>query len=123
MFTPQKVWSGWSLTPKTGAQKSGYGSGLNQKSDASNSNSGDGIVAKGKGVAFGEAATPPSGLVVENGGKLLVGSGDVPTDREGLAKRISELENEVGCIFVLYLSFYDVAYISSFLFIFFLTWF
>ncbi|KAH7532875.1 hypothetical protein FEM48_Zijuj04G0069000 [Ziziphus jujuba var. spinosa] len=95
MFTPQKVWSGWSRTPRTGAQKSGTGSGLNQNSGTPNSNSGDGVVAKGKGVAFAEAVTPPP-LVVENGGKILVGgSGDGSLDRDGLARRISELENEL----------------------------
>lgn len=103
MFTPQKVWSGWSVTPRTGTQKGGNGSGLNQKSGAPNSNSGDGVSAKGKGVAFGDAATPPSGLVVENGGKLLVGSGGVPMDREGMAHKVAELENEVGfqCLYSL----------------------
>lgn len=100
MFTPRKVWSGLSLTPRTGAQKSGTGSGLNQNSGTPNSNSGDGDVAKGKGVAFVDAATPPSGLIVENGGKILVGSGEGAMDRDGLAKRISELENEVGYIYM-----------------------
>ncbi|PON93515.1 Protein CROWDED NUCLEI [Trema orientale] len=93
MFTPQKVWSGWSLSPRTGAHKSGNGSGSNQNSGSPNSNSGDG--AKGKGSAFVEARSPLSGLVVENGGNTLVGSGEAVTDRDGLAQRISHMENEL----------------------------
>ncbi|PQQ17103.1 protein CROWDED NUCLEI 1 [Prunus yedoensis var. nudiflora] len=67
MFTPQR-WSGWSLTPKTGAEKTGTGSGSNMKSGAPNFNSGDGVVAKGKGLSLFEPRTPASGSVLENGG-------------------------------------------------------
>ncbi|TQD74391.1 hypothetical protein C1H46_040103 [Malus baccata] len=88
MFTPQR-WSGWSRTPRTGAEKTGTGSG------APNSNSGDGIVAKGKGVNLFEPATPVSGSMLENVGKMLVESGGAATDREVLAHRVSELENEL----------------------------
>ena len=93
MFTPQR-WSGWSRTPITGAEKTGTGSG------APNSNSGDGIVAKGKGVNLFEPATPVSGSMLENGGKMLVESGGAATDHEVLAHRVSELENEVGRVLV-----------------------
>ncbi|KAM1429184.1 hypothetical protein ACFX2I_045407 [Malus domestica] len=88
MFTPQR-WSGWSRTPRTGAEKTGTGSG------APNSNSGDGIVAKGKGVNLFEPATPVSGSMLENVGKMLVESGGAATDREVLAHRVPELENEL----------------------------
>lgn len=88
MFTPQR-WSGWSRTPRTGAEKTGTGSG------APNSNSGDGIIAKGKGVNLFEPATPVSGSMLENVGKMLVESGGAATDREVLAHRVSELENEL----------------------------
>ncbi|XP_024022317.1 protein CROWDED NUCLEI 1 [Morus notabilis] len=88
MFTPQKVWSGWSLTPRTGAHKSGTGSGPNQNSI--------GDAAKGKGIALGEAATPPpSGFAVENGGNALMGSGQPAADRDGLTQSISQIENEL----------------------------
>lgn len=96
MFTPQKVWSGWPLTPKTGAQKGGAGSAPNPNSVAPNlSRRGDGI--KGKTVAFDETATPLSGTVVENGGEMFVGSAEAAAfDQEGLAEKISRLENEVS---------------------------
>lgn len=102
MFTPQKVWSSWSLTPKNGTQKSGTGSGSNPNSGTPNFNSRDVIISKGKGIAYSEVVTPSSGVAVENGGKLLVGSGDLPMDREGLAQRIKDLENEVGEINVMH---------------------
>ncbi|BFG26368.1 hypothetical protein CerSpe_126420 [Prunus speciosa] len=94
MFTPQR-WSGWSLTPKTGAEKTGTGSGSNMKSGAPNFNSGDGVVAKGKGLSLFEPRTPASGSVLENGGNMQVESGEGTTDREELAQRVSELENEL----------------------------
>ncbi|CAK9326346.1 unnamed protein product [Citrullus colocynthis] len=95
MFTPQKVWSGWPLTPKTGTQKTGAGSASNPNSVTPNlSRRGDGI--KGKTVAFGETATPLSGTVVENGGEMFVGSAEAAAlDQEGLAEKISRLENEL----------------------------
>lgn len=68
MFTPQRVWSGWSLTPNKSEARGVTGSGSD-----SGPNSGD--VAKGKGVA-----------VVENGGNL---------DREVLVERVSSLEKEL----------------------------
>ncbi|KAK7394310.1 hypothetical protein VNO78_14832 [Psophocarpus tetragonolobus] len=67
MFTPQRAWSGWSLTPG----KSGTGSG----SDLA-PNSGDGASAKGKAVA-----------VLENGGNNI--------DHEILVDRVSSLEKEL----------------------------
>ncbi|XP_038891058.1 protein CROWDED NUCLEI 1 [Benincasa hispida] len=95
MFTPQKVWSGWPLTPKTGTQKTGAGSASNPNSVTPNlSRRGDGI--KGKTVAFGETATPLSGTLVENGGEMFVGSAEAAAlDQEGLAEKISRLENEL----------------------------
>uniref|UniRef100_A0A803QKD4 Nuclear matrix constituent protein 1-like protein n=1 Tax=Cannabis sativa TaxID=3483 RepID=A0A803QKD4_CANSA len=86
MFTPQKVWSSWSLTPRTGSRKSGTGSGLNP-------NSGD--ATKGKGIAFLESGSPPSGLVVQDGGNMLMGSGEADTDRDSMVQRISQIENEL----------------------------
>lgn len=73
MFTPQKVWSGWSLTPnKSGVRvRTGSGSDLGP-------NSGDGASAKEKGIV----------AVVENGGSNL--------DREVLVERLSSLEKEVS---------------------------
>lgn len=101
MFTPQKMWSGWSISPRTGPHKSGTGSGSNQNSLPPNSNSGDGV--KGKGIAFLEAAgSPASGLLVQNGAKTLVGSGEAATDRDGLAQRISQIENEVSGLYLVY---------------------
>lgn len=76
MFTPQRKWSGWSLT----ANKSGAGTG-----SGSDLNSGDGAGAKGKAVAF-----------VENGGNL---------DREVLVEKISTLEKEVSS-FMCFLDFF-----------------
>ncbi|RZB54046.1 protein CROWDED NUCLEI 1-like [Glycine soja] len=70
MFTPQRVWSGWSLTPNRSGVRGGTGSG----SDLG-PNSGDGASTKGKGVAL-----------VENGGNL---------DREVLVERVSSLEKEL----------------------------
>ncbi|KOM36690.1 hypothetical protein LR48_Vigan03g007100 [Vigna angularis] len=72
MFTPQKVWSGWSLTPnKSGVRgRTGSGSDLGP-------NSGDGASAKEKGIV----------AVVENGGNNL--------DREVLVERVSSLEKEL----------------------------
>lgn len=76
MFTPQRVWSGWSLTPsKTGARGTGTGSGSGPELGPY---SGEGGGSKGKGVAFGE-----------NGGSV---------DREALAERVSSLEKEVSLI-------------------------
>lgn len=88
MFTPQrKVWSSWSLTPRSEAQKSGAGSDPNTNvNGAKNLNSVDGSLLKGKTVAFAEPVTP-------NG----VGSaleGDV-------LEKISNLESEVGILFCL----------------------
>ncbi|CAJ1837539.1 unnamed protein product [Sphenostylis stenocarpa] len=71
MFTPQKGWTGWSLTPKSGV-RGGTGSG----SDLG-PNSGDGASAKEKGVV----------AVVENGGNNL--------DREVLVESVSSLEKEL----------------------------
>ncbi|XP_031279264.1 protein CROWDED NUCLEI 1 [Pistacia vera] len=79
MFTPQrKVWSGWSLTPRT--EKNGTGSGSNGQN--LNPSSVDGTVGKGKGVAFVEPVTPQNG----------VGPGQ---EMESLAEKISRLENEL----------------------------
>jgi len=71
MFTPPRVWSGWSLTPNKSGVRGGTGSGSEL-----GPNSGDGASAKGKGV-----------VVVENGGNL---------DREVLVERVSSLEKEVS---------------------------
>lgn len=73
MFTPQRAWSGWSLTPNKSGPRGGTGSG----SDLG-PNSGDGASAKGKGVT-----------VVENGGNL---------DREVLLERVSSLKKEVSLL-------------------------
>ncbi|KAJ0043912.1 hypothetical protein Pint_18833 [Pistacia integerrima] len=79
MFTPQrKVWSGWSLTPRT--EKNGTGSGSNGQN--LNPSSVDGTVGKGKSVAFVEPVTPQNG----------VGPGQ---EMESLAEKISRLENEL----------------------------
>ncbi|KAF8399184.1 hypothetical protein HHK36_015049 [Tetracentron sinense] len=114
MFTPQrKVWSGWSLTPRSEAQKNGTGSISNPK----NGGIRDGSVAKGKSVAFVEGSTPPLGSLGENGGITVSGldsdsGGDMEVwrrfreagllgvvslekkDREVIVEKISKLENE-----------------------------
>lgn len=95
MFTPQR-WSGWSLTPRTGAEKTGTGSGKNMNSGNSNLNSGDG--AKGKGLVLFEPTTPASGLL-ENG--------EAATDREKLTRRLLELENEVGGMYLMHFSIFQ----------------
>lgn len=94
MFTPQKkVWSGWSLTPRT--EKNGTGSG----SDGPNLNSIDGTVGKGKSVAIVEPVTPLNG--------------DGPgQETESLAQKISRLENEVKK------SFISVFFFSLYIFLF-----
>ncbi|XP_050230580.1 protein CROWDED NUCLEI 1 [Mercurialis annua] len=80
MFTPQrKVWSGWSLTPRS--DKTGSGSNPN---GVNNMNAGDGSVLKGKTVAFAEPVTP-------NGVGTVFDSGD----DIGLVEKISKLENEL----------------------------
>lgn len=90
MFTPQRVRSGWPLTPKTGGQKGGAGSAANPSSvTPSLSRRGDGI--KGKSV------TPLSDSIVENRAEMFVGSAEAAAlDQEGLAEKISKLENEVS---------------------------
>ncbi|KAJ7971189.1 Protein CROWDED NUCLEI 1 [Quillaja saponaria] len=95
MYTPKKGWSGWSLTPKSGAQKSGNGLGSNPTFGSIDPNSGDGTAVKGKGLAFVEAATPASGSIVENGAKMLVASGEAVMDREALVERSLKLEKEL----------------------------
>ncbi|KAL5739386.1 hypothetical protein ACOSP7_028285 [Xanthoceras sorbifolium] len=79
MFTPQrKVWSGWSLTPRS--EKNGTGSGSNVQNP--NSSTGDGAVGKGKSVAFVEQVTPQNGVgLVE--------------PQDSLADKASKLENEL----------------------------
>lgn len=88
MFTtPQKVWPGWSLTPRSGAQKIRVGSGPNHDSGA------DG---KGKSLV----ATPNLGLGAKNGGNnVLVEAGG---DTESLAENFSRLENEVCWLYLVY---------------------
>ncbi|XP_057963072.1 nuclear matrix constituent protein 1 isoform X1 [Malania oleifera] len=59
MFTPQrKVWSSWSLTPRSEAQKNVSGTASNPNSDPIG---GDVSLAKCKNVAFAEAATTTIG--------------------------------------------------------------
>ncbi|KAF8407876.1 hypothetical protein HHK36_007014 [Tetracentron sinense] len=115
MFTPQrKVWSRWSLTPRSETQKNGVGS----VSNPSNGGGGDGTVAKGKTVAFLEEPSTPLGFLGENEGKTVPGlngdgGGDTEAwrrfreaglldeaslerkDREALVVKISKLENEL----------------------------
>lgn len=99
--TPQKkVWPGWSLTPRSGAQKSGTGSGLNR-------DSGDGTAGKGKSIsAIVEAAgTPNSGLVAENGGnEMLV---EEARDPKSLAEKVLKLENEVCELYLVCRAFFS----------------
>ncbi|KAI4352260.1 hypothetical protein L6164_006529 [Bauhinia variegata] len=83
MFTPQK-WSGWSLTPK-----SRTGSGSNPNVGA------DGTTVEGKSVAFLEAKTPGSGSALNNGGNMLIGSGEGDVDQELLVKRLASIEKEL----------------------------
>lgn len=80
MFTPQrKVWSGWSLTPRTDpAQKNGSGS-----VEVHNMNGV--IVAEGKGMVLDES-TPPHL-------KTSLGEKGETVD---LSKKLSKLKNEVS---------------------------
>ena len=90
MFTPQrKVWSGWSLTPRSGAQKDAAGSG--SKLSPRNGGVGDGNVSKGKSAGFVEPVTPG-----ENGGNMVDRPGEVALGREALVEKVSKLENEVS---------------------------
>uniref|UniRef100_A0A2P2MH35 Uncharacterized protein MANES_01G107600 n=1 Tax=Rhizophora mucronata TaxID=61149 RepID=A0A2P2MH35_RHIMU len=96
MFTPQrKVWpGGLSLTPRSDAQKKSLGTGsdpnLNSNGPSSHMKFRDGSVFKGKSVALvAEPATP-------NGVGLAL-------DGEGLAEKVSRLENEVWWFFFFWL--------------------
>lgn len=75
MFTPQRGWSGWSLTPAKSVTRTGTGTGSGSDRDLG-PNSGEGAGSKGKGVAF-----------VENGGNF---------DSEVLVEKVSNLEKEVS---------------------------
>lgn len=89
MFTPQrKVWSGWSLTPRSDAQKNAAGSGSNLS--PRNGGVGDGSVSKGKSAAFVEPVTPG-----ENGGNMVERPGEVASDLEALVAKVSKLESEI----------------------------
>ncbi|KAJ8775371.1 hypothetical protein K2173_023136 [Erythroxylum novogranatense] len=84
MFTPQKkVWSGWSLTPRSGAPKNDDGSDPKVNLNGpSNQKSGDGNVLKGKNVAFGGEPVTPNGVgPIFDGGSLV--------------DKVSKLENEL----------------------------
>lgn len=75
MFTPQrKVWSGWTLTPRSQVPRSGSGSDPSPGADG-----------KGKGVVPAEPVTPPlgsNGTVMDDGGHAV--------------DKVSLLEKEVG---------------------------
>lgn len=94
MSTPQrKVWSSWSLTSKSGAQKSGGGSALDSNSNPRNGEIEDVGAVKGKGLDLNEA-TPLSGaLFGENGVKMW---SEDAKDRETLVNKVAKLEHEVG---------------------------
>lgn len=80
MFTPQrKVWSGWSLTPRTEpAQKNGSGSG-------SGHNLNGVITAEGKDIVRDESTPPHPKDLLENNGETM-----------DLTDKLSKLENEVS---------------------------
>lgn len=79
MFTPQrKVWSGWSLTPRTEpAQKNGSGSG-------SGHNLNGVITAEGKDIVLDESTPPHPKDLLENNGETM-----------NLTEKLSKLENEL----------------------------
>ncbi|XP_028108259.1 protein CROWDED NUCLEI 1-like [Camellia sinensis] len=85
MFTPQrKVWSGWSLTPRTDpVQKNGYVSGSDPVLNPRNVET---VVKGRKTVAFVESTTPPPplGSLGENGGTKVA-----------IVEKLSKLENEL----------------------------
>ncbi|XAR71344.1 hypothetical protein NMG60_11028553 [Bertholletia excelsa] len=84
MFTPQKVWPGWSLTPRS--DKNGSGTGANTNSNHRNGET----AAKGKSIAFVESTPPPSvGTLAENGGT------NTALDCEAMVEKISKLETEL----------------------------
>lgn len=80
MFTPQrKVWSGWSLTPRTEpAQKNGSGS-------VSGHNLNGVITAEGKDIVRDESIPPHPKDLLENNGETM-----------DLTDKLSKLENEVS---------------------------
>ncbi|CAL5367421.1 unnamed protein product [Camellia sinensis] len=85
MFTPQrKVWSGWSLTPRTDpVQKNGSVSGSDPVLNPRNVET---VVKGRKTVAFVESTTPPPplGSLGENGGTKVA-----------IVEKLSKLENEL----------------------------
>ncbi|KAI8032377.1 Protein CROWDED NUCLEI 1 [Camellia lanceoleosa] len=85
MFTPQrKVWSGWSLTPRTEpVQKNGSVSGSDPVLNPRNVET---VVKGRKTVAFVESTTPPPplGSLGENGGTKVA-----------IVEKLSKLENEL----------------------------
>lgn len=95
MFTPQrKVWSGWSLTPRSGAQKNAAGS------DSNLSPRNGGV---GDSEALAEPVTPG-----ENGGSVVDRPGEGVSSSEAFVQKVSKLESEVGESFDFCLFFYVI---------------
>ncbi|KAF8011319.1 hypothetical protein BT93_J1811 [Corymbia citriodora subsp. variegata] len=86
MFTPQrKAWSGWTLTPRSHAPKSGSGSGPDPSADG-----------KGKSIVPAEPVTPPLG---SNG--IVVDGGDSSAHKVALLeKELFEYQYNMGLLLI-----------------------
>lgn len=87
MFTPQrKAWSGWTLSPRGQAPRSGSGSGPDPSADG-----------KGKSIVPAEPVTPPLG---SNGMVVVDGGGDPAGRVSLLEKELFEYQYNMGLLLI-----------------------